>query len=48
MREGSSGPIGLFLVLVDWLARNEFVLLVNNDDVGPGLCGLYVESICFE
>jgi hypothetical protein len=33
--EWSGDPTGLFLVLVDGFARNEFVLFVDDDDIGP-------------
>jgi hypothetical protein len=36
-RERSGDATGLFLVLVDWLAGDELVLLVDDNDIGPGV-----------
>ena len=47
-RERSGDATGLFLVLMDWLARNKLVLLVDDDDIGSGVCGFYVESACLD
>ena len=46
--EGRGNATGLFFVLVDRLAGNEFVLLVDDDDVRPGIWGLYGETICLD